>query len=140
MNTLLCFLLGLGPIYNPGFQCISFSRVHIYPTVSVSSWGTFGNSLRTLYRIFVLGATDPDCNQNESFSAVSFYFKSICSVTTTNISKSLIALTHHRVNRSQEGIGSQVLESLLCFLPYERYWSSCRSRAFHRLNAEHANK
>lgn len=140
MNTLLCFLLGLVPFTILVFNAFPLAEYTFIPLFSVSFWGPFESSLRTLYRIFVLGATDSDRNQNESLSAVLFYFKPISSVTTANISKSLLALTHHRVNRSQERMGFQVLEAFFCFLSFKRCLGSCRSWTFHRLKTALANK
>ena len=62
----------LHPTYSSVFQCISFSRAYIYPTVPFYSWGLFGCSLRALCRIFVLGPRDPDIIHNESSSALLF--------------------------------------------------------------------
>lgn len=115
MNT-LCFLLGFIPLRTPFFWRISFSRTHIYPTVPFSSWGLFGCSLRTFCKIFVLEPTDPHSIQNENSSAVLFYFKPISSGAATNISKWLLLLSYHTVNRSQEGMRSLTLYTLSCFL------------------------
>ena len=140
MNTLLCFLLGSVPFTVLVLNAFPLEEYIFIPLFSVSSWGPFGSSLRTLYRIFVLQATDPDCNHNESLSAILFYFKPISSVTTANISKSLLALTHRRVNRTQERMGFQVLEALFHFLSFKRCLGSYRSRTFHRPKTAHANK
>lgn len=125
--------------HNAVFPCIFFSRTHIYPTVPFSSWGLLGCSLRTLCRIFVLGPIDPDSIQNESSSAVLFYFKTISSAAAAHISKWLLPLPHHRVNSSQAGLRSLTLCTLSCFLPCKGYQSSDQNRVFTQLRTAHTN-
>lgn len=111
----------LDSTYNSVFQCISCSRTHIYPTVPFSSWSLFGCSLRTLCRIFVWGPMDPDVFHNENSSAVLFCFKPISSEAAAKISKRLLPLPYHRVNRSQAGMRSLILYTLSCFLLCKGY-------------------
>lgn len=99
--------------YNSVFQRVSFSRAHIYPTVPFSSWSLFGYSWRTLCGIFVWDQQIQIPFRMKALQLFLFYLRLISSVAVANISKWLLPLPLHRVNRSQAGMRSHFICSLL---------------------------